>query len=295
MFLDSDKQNVSMNSREENGANETHASAWHSPGWTAQLILNVVLVILAGINIYWVTTLKTGLNEFAMLQADRQALLTRRMDAADEQFARMSGEVQVARDRLGLTSEELERARAVTAALRKQQVQAVKKLNDAIAQKASAEELSRLQSDAEQRFTNLSGDLARTNDSLTGARGELSGEIARTHDELVALAHRSDRDFYEFTLPRKGAREKVGSVQIELTKTDTKRNRFTVNLFFDDKRIERKDRALLEPVLFYVSGGASPVELVVNQLSKNSVSGYVSTPRGLYAGVPNVLTERPGL
>lgn len=286
---------VQESNKEKFLPNESRATGWLSPGGTAQMILNVILVVLAGLNIYWITSVRTQLGESARLEEDQHTLVTRRLDSADEQFARLSGEFQVTRDRLGMTSEELARARTVTASLRKQQLEAVKKLNDALAQKAGAEELSRLQSDADQKFASLNGDLARTNESLTGAKGELSGEIARTHDELVALAHRSDRDFYEFTLARKGAREKVGNVTIELAKTDTKRNKFTVNLFFDDKRIERKDRALLEPVMFYVSGGSSPVEMVVNQLSKNSVSGYVSTPRGLYAGIPNVLTARPGL
>ncbi len=295
----SDKENFSYKPKEinkhGNGGAESHGSAWSSPGWTAQIVLNVVLVILAGLNIYWATTLRTQVGESSRLQADQLNLITRRLDSSDEQFARLSGEFKVSSERLGLTSEELERARSVTASLRKQQQQSVKQLNEAIAQKASAEELNRMQSEAEQKFTTLSGDIALTNEALTGTKGELSGAIARTHDELVALAHKSDRDYFEFTLPRKGAQEKVGGVTIQLAKTDTKRNRFTVDLFFDDKRVQQRDRALMEPVLFYVGGASSPVELVVNQLSKNKVSGYVSTPRGLYAGVPNVLTERPGL
>lgn len=270
-------------------------SVWNSPGGTTQIILDVVLVVLAVFSIYWISSVRSRVEESARLQTDQYNLLARRLDSADEQFARVSGELKVTGEKLGLTTEELDRARTVTAAVRKQQQQAVKQLNDAIAQKASAEELSRLQSDADQKFVSITGDIEKTNEALSGTRGELSGAIARTHDELVALAHKSDRDYFEFTLPRKGAREKVGGIMVELAKTDTKRNRFTVDLFFDDKRIQQRDRALMEPVLFYVGGAASPVELVVNKLSKNKVAGYISTPRGLYAGMPNVLTDRPGL
>lgn len=294
---DKEKFNYGMkeNNNNGNGSTDSQRSAWSSPGGTAQVILDFVLIVLAVLNIYWVTSIKSRMGESSRLQEDQYSLLTRRMDSSDEQFARLSGELKVTGEKLGLTTEELDRARAVTASVRKQQQQAVKNLNDAIAQKASAEELNRLQSDADLRFANVAGDIERTNDALTGTKGELSGAIARTHDELVALAHKSDRDYFEFSLPRKGAREKVGGVVIELAKTDTKRNRFTVDLFYDDKRIQQRDRALMEPVMFYVGGASSPVELVVNQLSKNKVSGYISTPRGLYAGVPNVLTERPGL
>jgi hypothetical protein len=291
MMLDSDKDYRGDSSNQQ----KDNPSVWKSPGGAAQIILNAILIVMAGLNIYWVTSLRKGMEESGRLQEDQHTLMTRRLDASDEQFARLSGDLKVTHEKLGMTAEELGRARSVTASVRKQQQQAVKQLNDAIAQKASAEELNRLQSDAEVKFAGLSGDIAKTNETLTGTRSELSGDIARTHDELVALAHRSDRDYFEFTLPRKGAKEKVGGVTIALAKTDTKRNRFTVDLFFDDKRIQHKDKALFEPVMFYASGASSPVELVVNQLSKNKISGYVSTPRGLYAGVPNVLTDRPGL
>jgi hypothetical protein len=295
MILDSDKDYRDESSMKKNGDQAPKESVWKSPGGTAQILLNVILVVLASLNIYWITSLRTGIEESAQLQKDQQTLVTRRLDSSDEQFARLSGDLKVAHEKLGMTAEELERARSVTASVRKQQQQAVKQLNDAIAQKASAEELNRMQTAADEKFTTLTGDIEKTNEALTGAKGELSGDIARTHDELVALAHRSDRDYFEFSLPRKGAKEKVGGVTIALAKTDTKRNRFTVDLFFDDKRIQQKDRALFEPVMFYASGASSPVELVVNQLGKNRISGYVSTPRGLYAGMPNVLTDRPGL
>ncbi|MBI4166792.1 MAG: hypothetical protein HY508_13785 [Acidobacteria bacterium] len=298
-MVGTDGENIAQASGENDdhgsGGAESRGSVWSSPGGTAQIILNVILVALAAINIYWITSVRSQLEESSRLHEDQYTLLTRRLDSSDDQFARMSGDLKVAHEKLGLTTEELQRARAVTASVRKQQQQAVKQLSEAIAQKASAEELNRLQTTADERFTTLTGDIEKTNDALSGAKSELSGSIARTHDELLVLARKSDRDFFEFTLPRKGAREKVGGVMIQLAKTDTKRNRFTVDLFFDDKRVQQRDRALMEPVLFYVGGASSPVELVVNQLSKNKISGYVSTPRGLYAGVPNVLTERPGL
>jgi methionine salvage enolase-phosphatase E1 len=81
---------------------------------------------------------------------------------------------------------------------------------------------------------------------------------------------------------------------LELSKTNPKKNQFTVNLYADDKRIERKDKAINEPVYFYVQGASSALELVVNKLGKDSISGYVSTPKGFFAGTPNVLAARPG-
>jgi len=83
-------------------------------------------------------------------------------------------------------------------------------------------------------------------------------------------------------------------VTLELAKTNPKKNQFTMNLYADDKRIERKDKAINEPVYFYVQGASSALELVVNKLGKDSISGYISTPKGFFSGTPNVLAARPG-
>jgi hypothetical protein len=177
----------------------------------------------------------------------------------------------------------------------------VRQLNDAIAKKASADEMNKLQSEANAKFGSLTGDIAGTRKdledtkaALTGTKGELTGAIARTHDELVALAHKTDRDFFEFNLAKKRSRQKVGTVMLELEKTDPKKNTFTVNLLADDRRIQRKDKAMNEPVYFYLQGASSALELVVNKLGKETISGYISTPKGFFPSTPNVLSARPG-
>ena len=265
------------------------------------ILLVILLVILTGVNLYLVVTTRHQLADHAAKQADQIDLLTRRLDSSDERYAQMRGQVQVMTEKQGLNDQELAQARALAANLQKQQQASVRQLNDAIARKAGAEEVNKLQSDANAKFGSLSGDIAgtkadleATKQALTGAKGELTGAIARTHDELVALAHRTDRDYFEFNLARKSAKQKVGTVTVELAKTNPKKNQFTVNLYFDDKRTERKDKSINEPIYFYVQGASSALELVVNKLSKDSIAGYVSTPKGFFPSVPNVLAARPG-
>jgi chromosome segregation ATPase len=248
-----------------------------------------------------VITARQQFSEAASKQADQLNLLTRRMDSSDDRYAQLSGKFQVTTEKLGLTQQELNRARSLAANIQKQQQAAVQQLNQAIAQKASAEEVNKLQSDAGTKFGALSGDIAgtkkdleATKEALMGTKGELSGAIARTHDELVTLAHRTDRDYFEFNLARRGLRQKVGSVVIELVKTNPKKNQFTVNLYFDDKRTERKDKAVNEPIYFYAQGASSALELVVNKLDRNVIGGYLSTPKGFFPNTPNVLAARPG-
>jgi hypothetical protein len=64
-----------------------------------------------------------------------------------------------------------------------------------------------------------------------------------------------------------------------LKKTDAKRNKYTVEVYADDKRTEKKDRNINEPVQFYVAKARQPYELVVNEVGKDVVKGYLATPK----------------
>lgn len=259
-------------------------------------VLIAVAVINLGLIIFGWQKLDASLAK----HSDQLDLVTRRLDASDERYAQLKAQFQVTSEKLGMTQQELDRSRALAANIQKQQKQAVQQLNAAIQQKASADELNKLASDSNAKLGNLSGDLAgtkqdleATKSALLGTKGELSGAIARTHDELVQLAHRSDRDYFEFSLQRKHSKQKIGTVTLELLGTNVKKNLFTVNLFFDDKRTVRKNKSIDEPVFFYVQGASSALELVVNKVAKDNIGGYVSTPKGFFANTPNVLAARP--
>ncbi|HXJ93927.1 MAG TPA: hypothetical protein VMT20_13840 [Terriglobia bacterium] len=271
---------------------------------TALIVLVAVLVVLAGVNLYLVLSLKQTFQQASTQQGEQLTSLTRRMDLGDDRYAQLKAQFQVTSEKLGMTEQELGRARTLAANIQQQQKAAVDQLNQAIAQKAGTEQLNQVQADANAKINGVSSDLSKnvndlnkrigdTNDALTGTKGELSGAIARTHDELVALAHKTDRDYFEFSLTR-GKQQKVGSVQARLEKINTKKNLYTVDLFFDDKRIVRKDQALDSPVFFYMQGAPSTLELVVNKLAKDTAAGYISAPKGFFPNATNVLQQRPG-
>jgi len=276
-----------------------------SAGGGAMRWLVGVLLALSVINLGLVLYSRNDLKTIAAKQADQLDLLTRRMDTSDERYAQLRGQFQVTSEKLGLTEQELSRAHALAEDIQKKQQTAVQALNAAIAKKASADEVNKLQTDSNAKIGGLSTDLAGTRkdlestksefaNALTGTKGELSGAIARTHDELVALAHRTDRDYFEFNLAKKHSQQKVGTVTVQLQKTDTKRNVFTVDLVFDDKPHVHRDKAMDEPVYFYVQGATSALELVVNKVGKESIAGYISTPKGFFPNATNVLAARPG-
>jgi len=118
-------------------------------------------------------------------------------------------------------------------------------------------------------------DLQRTRGDL----GVMSGLLATNSKGIQELRDMGDRNIYEFTLPKNGKMQKVGDVELTLRKTDTGHNRFTLDVMADDKRVEKKDRSINEPVQFYTSKAHQPYEIVVNQVGKNQVVGYLSTPK----------------
>jgi hypothetical protein len=117
-------------------------------------------------------------------------------------------------------------------------------------------------------------------DRMTGDMGVISGLIATNGKQIAQLRALGDRNIYEFNITKKSGMQKVGDIQMKLTKADRKKNRFTVVVMADDKFIEKKDKTTNEPVQFYaVSGSRLPYELVVNEVSKDTIKGYLATPK----------------
>jgi hypothetical protein len=114
----------------------------------------------------------------------------------------------------------------------------------------------------------------------TGDMGVMSGLIATNGKEIQELRALGDRNIYEFTISKKAGAQKVGDVQIRLTKVDDKHNRYTMVVMADDKLVEKKDKTTNEPVQFYAgAGGRTPDEVVVNELGKDTIKGYLATPK----------------
>jgi chromosome segregation ATPase len=104
--------------------------------------------------------------------------------------------------------------------------------------------------------------------------------IATNADEIQTLRDRGDRNVYEFTLARSSGMQRVGDIKVALERTDMKHNLFTVQIVAADQRVEKRDRNVNEPVQFYVPAKSGrPYELVVNEVGRNTVKGYLATPK----------------
>ena len=127
-------------------------------------------------------------------------------------------------------------------------------------------------------------ELEKTVANLNKVQGDLgvqSGYIATNGKELAALKRLGERNYFEFTLLMKSKQpQRVGDVTLRLKKADAKHNKYTLDVMADDKMTEKKDKNLLEPVQFYVAkAGHQPYELVVNNIEKDKVVGYLATPK----------------
>jgi hypothetical protein len=114
---------------------------------------------------------------------------------------------------------------------------------------------------------------------VMGDMGVMSGLIATNSTQLNALKELGDRDYVEFDLKRTSGKQKVGDIQLTLAKADPKHNRFTLDVLADDKTVEKRDRTINEPVQLYLAGNRQPEEIVVNEVKKDEVVGYVSVPK----------------
>lgn len=258
-----------------------------APRWVGLAVVGLAAVSLAGLGFGWSASHRAQ-NATQVLTTERQniqtlqqdlSLLGKRLEQAEETNAQVRGELSVVTDRLKLTQGELSRARSQAKQIReeysKQLAEMDASVRNELAAKASSEDVKVLSGDV----TGVRNDLNATRDSLQLARGELGTLIARNHEEIEQLRRTGQRDYFEFVLEKKGSKQRVGDVVVELRGTNTKRNLFTVALYADDLRLEKKNRSVNEPIYFYTRGYRAPLELVVNRVTKDKIVGYVSTPK----------------
>ncbi|HLJ18134.1 MAG TPA: hypothetical protein VKV15_26815 [Bryobacteraceae bacterium] len=218
-------------------------------------------------------------------QSNRRTIenLTERLEQARRQAARQVGAAKVEATKHAddlaakLAQEQLKQQQQVTAQFSQVQDQATQ-TNSKLGEVNT--EVGHVKTDVAQ----AKSDLEKTISDLKRVNGELSSQgslIATNGKELSALRQLGERNYVEFKLAKSKKPQKVGDIQLELKKTDPKRNKFTLEVLADDKRVEKKDRTINEPVQFLVSKATQPYEIVVNQVKKDMVVGYLAIPKVL--------------
>ena len=259
------------------------------------LLAAIAVAMLLGIGaMIWSFVLSNKLATQQQAMSDSTAQNTKMAAALQDTNARLNVATDELKNSLGLTQKQLDTRSAELQVREARGEKTTARL--ATAQAQTAGQVAAVQTDVGGVKTDVAktqSDLADTNTQMTSMKGDLNGHsslIARNADELEILKHKGDRDYYAFTLV-KGQKQQVGTVSLTLKKADSKRSRFTLAVFSDDKQYEKKDKSLNEPLQFF--SGKTPMlyEIVVNTVSaKNTVTGYLSAPKG--SPVPVVVAER---
>jgi hypothetical protein len=262
---------------------ERESPSWHLP---AMIVLG--LIAIGGLWFGWNASSKLDTTQQTMtaqIKSSEQAVqqdvssLKDRLAQDEKANADLQGDLTVVTKKLKITQGQLKTAREETT-----------KLNDATTEKLTALDTSvhtelatkATTDDVKTVDTKVGGvqtDLNSTKEDLKMARSEMGTLIARNHDEIDQLRRLGERDYVEFNVDGKNKPVKVGNVTVELKGVNEKSNRFTVTMTVEDKKFEKKNRALNEPIFFYTSGARFPEEMVINKVGKNAVSGYVSIPK----------------
>jgi len=227
-----------------------------TPRW-----VGLAVVVLGGISLLGLGVGLSALNQARSVEQSTQATvkqaneaLAQRLAKADEINQQMQSDVKVVTDRLKLTQSELIAARKqnknATTAVDQKVTSLATSVKAELATKANADDVNKLNGDV----TGVKTDLDATKNSIQMARSEMGTLIARNHDEIDQLRRMGQRDYFEFTVQRKGGATKVGTIQIELKDTNTRKNRYTINVLADDNSFEKKDRSVNEPIFFYTGG-----------------------------------------
>ena len=259
-----------------------------TPRW-----IYVAFLAAFGLIAYLMYAVYTGNADRAKLQTElaqsnsKQSVLTAQIDDANSRIADLKAQQQVTSQKVGFTQAELAQARTLAQSIRQSQKESDDKLTSQIGQ---------VQQEANTKIglvsTDLTGakgdidatkkDLEATKAKLTSTVGDLgvqSGLIARNQEELDQLKRQGERNIFELHLAKSKTPTRVGPIQVTLTKTDPKKFKYTMTVIADDKTVEKRDKTADEPVQFYVKGVPRPYEIVVFDVAKDKVNGYLSTPK----------------
>jgi len=272
-----------FNSREDMQAEEPRSEREGAPRWVWLAVVVLATVSVLGLAVGWNATtqakraeqaLATQTGQNKLVGQDLQAL-NQRLTQAEEINTQLQNQLVTVTDKMKMTQGEVTTARRQNGQIRDDYSKKLTSVESELATKANADDVKSLGGD----INGVKSELESTKTNLDMTRTEFGTLIARNHDEIDQLRRIGERDYFEFTLNGKGNRSKVGDLMVELRGTNVKKNQFTVALYVDDMRLEKKNRAVDEPIYFYTSGTHAPMELVVNTIGKDKITGYLSAPK----------------
>jgi uncharacterized protein (DUF2141 family) len=259
-----------------------------APAWQLPAIIITALLAIGGLAFAYNSSTKLDStqsyvaaqlkNQEAAVQQDVSSMKDRL--AQDEKAnTDLQGDLKVVTDKLKITQGQLRKAREESAKLNSDTTDKLTALDTSVHSELATKATSDDVKTVDTKVVGVRTDLDATASDLKMARSEMGTLIAKNHDEIDALRRLGERDYVEFTIAGKNKPQKVGNVTVELKGVNEKRNQYTVAMTVEDKRFDKKNRALNEPIFFYTSGTKIPDEIVINKVGKDTISGYISVPK----------------
>jgi hypothetical protein len=263
------------------------------------LTLAVIAIIILGVNAHGLSTNLSALQE--SIQAQNAKLSDQLAENTESNNQRLDAIAQQASESAAAAEEHAKTEVRKTSANLSAKLAEESRTQQQVA--GDVDQLKQASNDANSKLTEISsdvssvkgdvssvkGDVASTQTEVeqhgsdlrrvTGDMGVMSGLIATNAKELDELKSLGERDYIEFDLKRSSGMQKVGRLQLGLDKADPKRSRFTFDVLADDRRVQKRDRTINEPIQLYVSGNRQPCEIVVNEVKKDEVVGYLAVPK----------------
>jgi len=276
------------------------------------LVVGIVLALaVLALLLYLIYDLKvTAQNLQTQLEKTNREveLAAKRLDDADTRYANLKAQLEVTSQHIGVTEKELDRARQLAAQIKKEQEQKVQDLTAQLARKAEVSQVTALQEEHTKKIgaitgdiSSVKGDVSATREEVEKTKQELSGIqlklseygtlIARNREELAELRRRGEREYFEFDITKKSGFQQVADIRIGVKNTDVKKQKFGVTLYVGDNKVEKKDRTINEPIQFRAERGTSPYELVVNEVKKDRLIGYLAVPKDRAGSLKPTITK----
>ncbi len=265
---------------------EEHSSAAKSHSWLP--VVAVVLLVAVGLSLAYTFAQRSALTD---LQAKNQNLastneqLSGTVSQMNSTVSQLRGQVDSLSSKLAAMKPPRPAARLNARGVPVRRVPTAWQRMQARL-RAQQSQINAMKAEVAKQRSDMEGELGATRD-------QLNGSIARNHTELVALEKRGAANYSEFDLMKSKQFQRFGPVLLSLRGTNVKHQHFNMNMLINDRQLTKKNVNLYEPIWIYRRDSPQPTQVVINEIGKNYVHGYVMAPKYTRAELATMEAQQP--
>ena len=220
------------------------------------------------------THLQNGFQQkLATVNAQQNQGLESATERIERRFLQMEGTTRNVQSNANRAARQIEQMQAAEDA-------ALRSIQQMLTQKASASEVGALSRQFAQARADIDFAGAKV-ERLQAQVGQLQattkGQIGGLTGQLAAIRRQSPR-FVQFRLVRNRP-QTVGGVAMVLTRTRPKDGHFDMRLVVGNAHLDRKNATAGEPIVFVPGNPQQTYEVIVNQVGRGEVQGFLGVSR----------------